>query len=146
MISTNSANVYSTLHQAYAMMSSESITNKFYDKITDFCSGKSEARKQSNFTVFLLSADRESASKVERELICKGYIVRNPLRLISDKLEPQEKLRESMKLLLECNAIYLCPKFSENSLLKLQYQVANMLGLSLFESDILDTEMNNNNL
>lgn len=143
---TNSAIVYSTLHQGYALMSNNNLASTSCKHRTDPCSGKSKVRKQNIFTVYLLSADRESASKVERDLICKGYIVRNPLRLVSKSLKAQEVLRESMKLLLECDAIYLCPKFSSNSSLKLQYQVANTLGLKLFNAEMLNTKKNNNNL
>jgi hypothetical protein len=147
MTSINSATIHPSLHDAFMLMNSDVTNTKFYKRVSSFCSGKSEARKQSNFTVYILGADRESACKIEGELIRKGYVTRNPLRLMTDKMKPQEYLRESMKLLLECNSIYLCPHISENDSLKLQYQVANTLGLKIFNTDvIIDTENNNNNL
>lgn len=97
--------------------------------------------------VYVIGSDEVSMLKSERALINEGHIVRNPSRLISKGLESHEWLREAMKLLLECDSIYLCPHFSKNKFIELQYQVANTLGLKLLEHDvIIETKINNNKL
>lgn len=124
-----------TIHQGYMLMNSDFAKTKFYETTNNSFGKDVVNRKQS--IVYLLGDNKEMMNTIERELIRRGYIVRNPLRLVSANHKSHEWLRESIKLLVECNSLYLCPHNSKNSFIELQYRVANTLGLKLIESDVL---------
>ena len=69
-------------------------------------------------------------SKAESDLTAKGYEVVTPLR---NGLPPgaqwQEQMKADIRLLLDCNAIYLLANWEQSIGATLEYEIANGLGL-----------------
>lgn len=68
-------------------------------------------------------------SKAEADLTAKGYEVVNPLRHIVPQAQWQEQMKVDIRLLLDCNAIYLLANWEQSIGATLEYDIANGLGL-----------------
>lgn len=69
-------------------------------------------------------------SKAEADLTAKGYEVVNPLRNgLPSGAQWQEQMKADIRLLLDCNAIYLLANWEQSIGATLEYDIANGLGL-----------------
>jgi len=73
-------------------------------------------------------------NSVEFQLKRKGHTVVNPLRLVSQKWSWEKCMRACIRELAECDAIYLLPDWAESRGAKLEYHIAQELGIRVIEN------------
>jgi len=77
--------------------------------------------------------------EAEQHLVDIGYDVKNPARLgVQPGYEWSDYLRHSLRLLLDCDAIYMLNGWDRSRGAVLELHVASQLGLQvMFENDVM---------
>ncbi len=77
---------------------------------------------------------KDTFNNIERELKNNGNIVRNPFRQIKTDVPFPVFIRETLKIMLECDTIYLVPGWRNSRSAKLIYDIANNLKMKNYSS------------
>ena len=75
--------------------------------------------------------NKEAFEVAERVLREKGYAVFNPRRHVPQGLDWATAMRSAIKLLLECDAIYLLSDWSHSKGAQVEYGLAKTLGMTI---------------
>lgn len=89
-----------------------------------------------------LEERKEYAQKLEN-VLRQFYDVVNPLKNgLPAEADWREHMKRDLKLLLECDAIFMCRDFEKSKGCKLEWDVATTVGMEVFYEDVKTANLN----
>lgn len=85
-------------------------------------------------TGYHLEERKEASRKVKKKLLNEGWAVYNPLEksTVPDDAPRSVHMREDIKLLLKCDAIYMLPGWHKASGCRTELRVAKECGMEIY--------------
>jgi hypothetical protein len=78
---------------------------------------------------------KEKFTKAEFILKKKGYSPINPLRLVDPSTNWQNSMKICIRLLLDCDAIYLLQDWKKSKGAKIEFAIAKLTGLKIIHEN-----------
>jgi hypothetical protein len=74
----------------------------------------------------------ENFAKAEKDIKETGHEAINPLKIISEHARWEQAMRESIKLMLDCQGIFLLDNWKESEGAKIEFELACRLKFDIF--------------